>query len=141
MRKIIPLIISSVAAWSFSQASLSADGPLVGPGAGGDPGGADAGARPHLDHKPERGDPVKPNKSRLPNPDLDKARPGDTPGDASSGSSAAPGGTSGKDMDAIETDEDKAKANKDKFRGRPGYKEDPAQPRASGPAGSARLVN
>ena len=116
-----------------AQSAPSA-GPLVGPGVtgkkmpNGETVGADIGAGPHLD----RGTHPAPRQ-------VDEELPADSPatkgkrGGASTGGSRGDSsvGSSGADNDAIEHDEDRANRNKDKFKQRPGYKDDVPLPRAS----------
>jgi len=111
-------------------------GPLVGPGVtgqklpNGETVGADIGAGPHLERDlrpaPREAD------EELPAADRPTTRD-EKGGSASTGSSRGDSsvGSSGADNDAIERDEDRATRNKDKFKRRPGYKEDVPLPRAS----------
>jgi hypothetical protein len=103
MRKLIPILVIGISALSFP--AFAADALKVGPS---------------LERKPASA-PRDKNDVKINAPE----------GGASTGSSVTPEGTSGKDMDAIERDEDKAKRNMDKFKQRPGFKEDVPQPRAS----------
>jgi hypothetical protein len=120
---------------SFALAAAAADGPLVGPGVtgkklpNGETVGADVGAGPHL----KRGIHPAPREADEEIPAADHPT-GERNGGASTGASRgndATVGSSGADNDAIERDEDRANKNKDKFKQRPGYKEDVPLPRAS----------
>jgi hypothetical protein len=131
MRKLLSIIplVFSLGAWAAGPSS----GPLVGPGVtgeklpSGETIGADVGAGPHkqkdLKAAPRVDDEV---------PAADRP---DTRGNSSTGASGNPDsatrGSSGADSDAIEKDEERANKNKDKFKQRPGYKEDVPLPRAS----------
>ncbi|HZQ75102.1 MAG TPA: hypothetical protein VFB08_19470 [Burkholderiales bacterium] len=111
--------------------------PLVGPGTTGTklPNGmtvgADIGAGPHKER----------DLTPAPRRDVDEIPAADHPtgnrderGSASTGSSRsgdASVGSSGADNDAIERDEDRANRNKEKFKQRPGYRNDVPEPRAS----------
>lgn len=113
--------------------------PLVGPGTTGQKlqngmtVGADVGAGPHKG----RSFAPAPRESVDEIPAADHPtgnRQNDNSGSASTGSSRsgdASIGSSGADNDAIERDEDRANKNKEKFKHRPGYKEDVPLPRAS----------
>ena len=129
--------LSVVLLSGFALAAYAAEGPLVGPGvtgkklANGETVGADVGAGPHLERDFHPAPRVDDAVDEIP----PASRPDNrTNGDnASTGSSAAPNatqGSSGADNDAIEADEARANKNKDKFKQRPGFKEDPPQPRA-----------
>ena len=136
MRFLLALFLAS--SWVIganAEPALSA-GPLVGPGVtgkklpNGETAGADVGAGPHL----ERGIHPAPREAvdeeEVPAAD----RPAGNRGSASTGSSRGKDssvGSSGADNDAIERDEDRANQNKDKFKHRPGYRDDVPLPRAS----------
>lgn len=121
---------------SFALAANATEGPLVGPGvtgnklANGETVGADIGAGPHL----KRGLHPAPREVDEELPAADHPGRAKDNGKASTGSSRGNDssvGSSGADNDAIERDEDRANHNKDKFKHRPGYKEDVPLPRAS----------
>ena len=138
MRVLVTLIAGMFWIAAANAQSSPSSGPLVGPGVtgkkmpNGETVGADIGAGPHL----ERG--IHP----APREDVEELPAADRPatskdngnrGGASTGSSRGDSsvGSSGADNDAIERDEDRANRNKDKFKQRPGYKDDVPLPRAS----------
>jgi hypothetical protein len=131
MLKVFSVVLLS----GFALAATAAEGPLVGPGVTGkklandETVGADVGAGPHLERNTTPAPRVEDAVDEIP----PASRPENRNGDASTGSSDAPNatqGSSGADNDAIEADEARASKNKDKFKQRPGFKEDPPQPRA-----------
>ena len=136
MRILIPALLGALWILGANAESVPATGPLVGPGVtgkklpNGETAGADIGAGPHLEH----GIHPAPREIDYATPPADRPESGNRNHDASTGSSRsgdASVGSSGADNDAIERDEDRANRNKDKFKQRPGYKEDVPLPRAS----------
>jgi len=135
MRAALLFIGWLVSATAFAQAYMNP--PLVGPGvtgqklANGQTAGSDVGAGPHEE------------RTTVPAPlgDVDEIPPASRPvnrtdngGSASTGGSSPAGasaGSSGADNDAIEADEARANKNKEKFKQRPGYRNEVPQPRAS----------
>jgi len=137
MRLLIALSLGMLwIAGASAQTASPSTGPLVGPGVtgqklpNGETVGADVGAGPHL----ERDLRPAPRETDYATPPADRPEKGNGGHDgASTGSSRGDSsvGSSGADNDAIERDEDRATRNKDKFKRRPGYKEDVPLPRAS----------
>ena len=137
MRFLLALFLASSWIIGANAESAPSTGPLVGPGVtgkklpNGETAGADVGAGPHL----KRGIHPAPREAdeELPAADHPGGKGGNR-GGASTGSSRGNDssvGSSGADNDAIERDEDRANRNKDKFKHRPGYKDDVPLPRAS----------
>jgi hypothetical protein len=125
--------------WLVTTAALAQphmNPPLVGPGvtgqklANGQTAGSDIGAGPHEER----------TTAPAPREDVDEIPPASRPvnrtdngGSASTGGSSPAGaraGSSGADNDALEADEARANRNKEKFKQRPGYRDDAPQPRA-----------
>lgn len=135
MRILIPALLGALWILGANAEPAPATGPLVGPGVtgkklpNGETAGADIGAGPHL----KRGLHPAPREVDEELPAADRPAGNAPRGGASTGASRGESsvGSSGADNDAIERDEDRANRNKNKFKQRPGYKEDVPLPRAS----------
>lgn len=129
------LLLGILLFWGSAHAQAYMNPPLVGPGvtgnklANGAIAGADVGAGPHEER----------TTAPAPREDVDEIPPASRPqkrddnGSASAGASGSAGATAGSggaDNDALEADEARANRNKEKFKQRPGYRDDAPQPRA-----------
>jgi hypothetical protein len=136
MRYLVLIFLGTFALAAGAE-SAPAAGPLVGPGVtgkklpNGATAGADIGAGPHLKRglRPAPRDAVE--EEEVPAADHPAGNRGGRASTGSSRDNDSSVGSSGADNDAIERDEDRANQNKDKFKHRPGYKEDVPLPRAS----------
>ena len=131
MRK--PFYFIAAVGFSWALALQAAEGPLVGPGVtgkklpSGETVGADVGAGPHKERDLNPAPRVQDAVDEIPPASRPASRDGEK---ASTGASRNPNATSGADNDAVEADEARASRNKDKFKNRPGYQENPPQPQA-----------